>query len=498
MAEDHEGTEPNANGELTLEQAMSLGIRLQQAGHPNEAARIYRAVLDAYPDHADALHFLGLTRFAVKDAAGAVELIERALAVAPSYADAWINLGNIRLHQQRYAEGERSYRQALALQPANVLAWNNLGLTLKGLGRWREAIEALTQAVSQAPDSPEFSQNLGKACCAVGDFAKGASAFRAALDLRPYEAAAYQNLCRTLYILKEEREAELVVRRWLEHDPENPTARHLLAAYSKEGIPARASDAYILETFDGFAEIFDEVLATLDYRAPQLVADALAACNGEADPPRRILDAGCGTGLCGPLLRPYADNLIGADLSEKMLERAARRGVYDELVQAELTAFLCEQPDRFDAIVSADTLVYFGALHDIARAAYGALTPGGLFVFTLERAADTSPAEYWIGTHGRYSHVPAYARDVLTRAGFAVLSMDAQVLRHESGEPVEGLVTVAARPESVAEATPDTNRERRNGVAPGTETYAPPPRSSARPDSGWARRSVSAGRWRPG
>lgn len=439
-------TDANTDGEMSVDQAMALGIKLQQMGRPSEAAQIYQAVLAAFPDFPDALHFLGLARFAVKDAAGAIDLIQRALELAPGYVDARINLGNIQLHLGRYAIAEQAYRQVLAQNPENVLAWNNLGLALKGLGRWREAIEALTQAVSQAPDSPEFSQNLGKACCAVGDFSKGASAFRTALDLRPYEEAAYQNLCRTLYILKEDKEAELVVKRWIEHDPDNPTARHLLSAYTKRDIPARASDAYIRQTFDDFAEVFDEVLGNLDYRAPQLVTEALASHVDGTTPSLTMLDAGCGTGLCGPLLRPLATHLAGADLSEKMLERAAARNVYDELVQAELTEFLSGNFDRFDAIVSADTLVYFGALDDIVRGAFSALRAGGLFVFTLEKADDDAPADYWIGIHGRYSHKAPYVRGVLEGAGFDILSVEKEVLRQESGEPVSGLLTVARKP----------------------------------------------------
>ena len=444
--EKEESKGPKEN-ELTVEQAMALGIKLQQAGRPNEAAQIYRAVLNAFPDYPDAIHFLGLTRFAVKDFGGAVELIQRALELAPAYVDAWINLGNVQLHQRDYPAAEQTYRKVLDLKPDNVLVWNNLGLALKGLGRWREAIDALTRAVSGAPDSPEFSQNLGKACCAVGDFTQGASAFRKALDLRPYEEAAYQNLCRTLYILKEEREAERVVRRWLEHDPENPSARHLLAAYSKQNIPERASDAYIRETFDSFAEVFDEVLETLDYRAPQLVAEALAGQLRDIGHVPAILDAGCGTGLCGPLLKPYADHLMGADLSRNMLARAAERKVYDALEVVELTEFLSSQSDRFDAIVSADTLVYFGALKDIAQAAFGALRSRGRFVFSLERAPDGASAGYSIGTHGRYSHTESYVRDTLAGAGFRIASVDQAVLRMESGDPVDGLVVSAVKPD---------------------------------------------------
>ena len=70
-----------------------------------------------------------------------------------------------------------------------------------------------------------------------------------------------------------------------------------------------------------------------------------------------------------------------------MLARAKEKNVYDALVQDELTEYLRNSREAFDLIVSADTLVYFGALEDIITAAAGALRPGGLLVFTLEHAA---------------------------------------------------------------------------------------------------------------
>ncbi len=71
---------------------------------------------------------------------------------------------------------------------------------------------------------------------------------------------------------------------------------------------------------------------------------------------------GCGTGLCGPLIRGYARRLIGIDLSSGMLTQAKEKQLYDELWQVELTEYLRDQVEAFDVIVSADTLVYFGAL----------------------------------------------------------------------------------------------------------------------------------------
>src|SRR5207244_1504398 len=132
----------------------------------------------------------------------------------------------------------------------------------------------------------------------------------------------------------------------------NPIARHMLAACSGERVPARASDQFVQDTFDAFAEDFDEVLTQLAYQAPRLCAEAVAAelLGRKA---AALLDAGCGTGLCGPLLRPLAERLCGVDLSPAMLSRAHERKVYDALEQAELTGWLHQHPETFDVIVAA-------------------------------------------------------------------------------------------------------------------------------------------------
>src|SRR5262245_51532832 len=163
----------------------------------------------------------------------------------------------------------------------------------------------------------------------------------------------------------------------------------MLSACSGQDVPARASDAYVETTFDSFAGSFDEKLERLDYRAPQLIAQALEKACGAAGKRLIALDAGCGTGLCGPLIASYVSRLTGVDLSTGMLAKAQGRAVYDQLVKAELTAFLADQADAFDLIVSADTLVYFGPLEPVLTAALGALRSGGLLIFTVEETGGT-------------------------------------------------------------------------------------------------------------
>ncbi|QNB00305.1 methyltransferase domain-containing protein [Massilia sp. Se16.2.3] len=71
---------------------------------------------------------------------------------------------------------------------------------------------------------------------------------------------------------------------------------------------------------------------------------------------------GCGTGLCGPVLRPRSRTLTGVDLSERMLARAAETGLYDSLACADLQAYLDSCHGDVDLVMAADVLVYFGDL----------------------------------------------------------------------------------------------------------------------------------------
>jgi predicted TPR repeat methyltransferase len=159
-----------------------------------------------------------------------------------------------------------------------------------------------------------------------------------------------------------------------------------------------------------------------------------------------VLDAGCGTGLCGPLVAPYARRLTGVDLSERMLAQARARDVYDELVKGELTAYLGESAAAFDVIVSADTLVYFGPLEAVVAAAGSALRPGGRLIFTVEElvGAERDPG-YTITPSGRYCHSREYLERVLIDESLEPEVASAE-LRLEAGDPVPGLVVRATKP----------------------------------------------------
>ena len=213
---------------------------------------------------------------------------------------------------------------------------------------------------------------------------------------------------------------------------------------------------FVRAEFDRYAATFDDSLARLQYQAPRLVDEEIARVLGTPRPTLTVLDAGCGTGLCGPLLRPRAALLTGVDLSPAMIEVARRRAVYDALTVEELTAHLRRHRGTIDLIASADTLVYFGDLGEVTASAANALRPDGVFVFTAERVADgDAPGGYRLNPHGRYSHAHDYLVRVLGAAGFAAPSMREVHLRKEAERWVDGwLVSARLSPLHPAAAPP--------------------------------------------
>jgi len=392
--------------DTTLQRAVAA----HKAGRLEEAEASYRDILRGQPDNADALNFLGLLRYHQGEAASAIDYLRRSVEANPDNPHAQINLGNVLMAREDHEGAQTAFRKATELSPDLAITWYNLGVCLRRQGRPDEAVDCL----------------------------------RKTIGLDPLHIPAHNTLAQMLCRLRRYPQAVEVYRGWLAAEPQNPVARHMLAALAGEAIPRRADDDYVRTVFDQFADSFDENLSALEYRAPKLLADALLEKFG-TQPRGDILDAGCGTGLCGPLLRAGARRLDGVDLSPGMIEKARGRGVYDELVVAELCDFMRSRSKCYDVVICADTLVYFGALGEAVCAARACLRNGGVFAFTLERL-DTQPPtlSFYLEPHGRYSHAEWYVRDVLTAAGFSGISMRNDTLRSEGGEPVVGHVVTAS------------------------------------------------------
>jgi predicted TPR repeat methyltransferase len=443
--------EPTATTDraLRLDEAVAIAIEMQKSEQWEAASDLYRRVLDVAPDYANALHFSGVLAHQMGRSEEAVALIEKSLELEAGRADWYSNLGIVYRDRLEMDKAAAALQQAIAINPAHANAFSNLGVVLRAQGRLEESEAAYRTAIELEPGHIDAYTNLGLLLSGQRRTHEAVTCFCKVITLRPKHPDAKRLLAIAHCAIGEVDKAVEIFEQWVRDEPKNPIAAHMLAATSGRDVPARASDTFIEQTFDSFAASFDAKLAKLLYRAPALVAAVLEDCAGEPGKSLDILDAGCGTGLCGPLVEAYARRLVGVDLSGRMLAQAEQRHVYDQLVKGELTAYLRDSPDAYDVIVSADTLVYFGPLHDVIAAAAGALRPGGRLIFTVEELTGSgADPGYVISPHGRYGHREEYIESLLGAAGLECVIRHAD-LRIEAGDPVPGLVVRATKPMTV-------------------------------------------------
>ncbi len=436
----------DASTELSLEQALSLVVELQQERRMEAAVQLCQRILEAVPGHPDALHLLGLALHRVGLAEEAVARIEQAIAAQPDFPDFHNNLGNIYALAGQVPEATAAYERAIQLRPDCADWHNNLGVLYKADGRFEEAMAAYERALALDAQHTRAVNNIGLLYAAQGELERAVRYYIKALELMPGNQDARHLLGMTWYAMKKYGEAAEVFRQWLEKVPDHPVARHMYAALSGKGVPERAPDHYVEHTFDRFAQSFERTLTErLEYRAPELCAQVVGECLAEHRGGLRVLDAGCGTGLCGPLLKPWAGVLAGVDLSRGMLDLAQTKGVYTDLYKAELTEFLRASPGHWQLIVSADTLCYFGSLRAFAQAAHDALEPGGWLVFSVE-ALEGEEDRAEIQPSGRYAHSPGHLRAAFADANLRLPILRGETLRTEGGHPVAGWLVAAQRP----------------------------------------------------
>lgn len=431
----------NADRHNDIERLLSAGIAAHTAGNLDEAESHYENILQHAPTDPDAMRFFGILRHQQGRSEEGVDWLRRALSAAPS-AHGYNDLGNILAQRGELEAAGDAFIAAIELEPGDPNPWNNLGSILLRLGRNEDAEEAYRGALNADPDFAPALNNLADLFTSQGRSDIAAEFYCRAYIQPPLDGKPFDMLGIAHYRLGNIGAAAEAYRQWSLAEPDNPRARHMYLACRGGHGPARAEDGYVEQTFDAYAENFEtKLVKDLGYRGPQMIQSVL----NRIIPPSKtldVLDGGCGTGLCGAVLAPYAKYMSGVDLSANMLAKAEEHHYYDQLHKSEITAWLAAHPESYDLIALADTIIYFGDTAELFAAAKNALRANGLFVFTMEVGHNID--DYQITPSGRYRHAPAHIDALLAAHGFAVVERHADTLRTEFTVPVPGLA-VAAR-----------------------------------------------------
>jgi predicted TPR repeat methyltransferase len=337
----------------------------------------------------------------------------------------------------QHAAAIAAFEQALAADPDNAEAHYRCGLAARDLSQFDAAIASYRRALGLKPDYIEVHNNLGVVLQLQNRATDALACYRRAVELNPDFSQPYINLGRLCEILGHRDEAVQCYRKAIAAGVETETFSHFLNA--AEGINSgRAPPAYARTVFDNFADQFDHRLVDdLGYRIPRILCERVIDFCGARR--LRVLDLGCGTGLCGAHIKTASTRLVGVDVSPAMLAKAAGHGLYDQLIEMDIAQYLASAPAAaFDVVLAADVFVYIGDLAEVFAEVARMLAGDGVFAFSIECAGDDN--DFFLQPNGRYVQSADYIRRIAAAGGLAELTSFAQTIRGAPGDGAPGRV----------------------------------------------------------
>jgi predicted TPR repeat methyltransferase len=408
-----------------------------------EALAAFDDIFRIDPDHAVSWSNRGNVLVALRRFEEAVESYDRALTIRPDFPEARDNrkyaLGMSYFEKAQFDQAQYVLDEAVRLNPHLLDGLCFRGVALLRLKRHQEALSCFERALAAKPEFVEALSNRATAYLELNRIEDALAGFEAALAVDSNHAVTWNNRGNALMSANRYEEALESYERALAIQPEFAEAKdnrgNALFALRRM---SRCPPAYIRALFDDYSRYYDAAMVeALGYRGHFHLRTLAERVLPRWTPPWRILDLGSGTGLVGETFKELAQGgrLDGIDLSPRMIEAARARGIYDELILGDLETVLSEPGCRYDLILAADTMVYFGDLGPVLSGIVERLDSGGFYIFAVEAMA----GEGWeqMPVH-RFRHSEAYLRAASARAGLKFIAIMECLIRRQANEPVAG------------------------------------------------------------
>lgn len=491
----------------------NLGKCYYEQHRDTDAETAYRQALHHQPHYLDANINLAICLTRKTRYEEAIPLLTTAIEHDPNRIQAYNQLAEIYLQQEQYADAIPPLQERLKRDPKHEDSWHRLGLAYLHTHQPEFAAEAFEHLLALNSQHPEANQLFAHAQVELGDQEKALSFYFRQLAIEPSIQTLFnigvimmnqqRHKDAIPYLTRVTQEAPDYLPAWInlgaiylkiqtpdkalrcyQHAqklaPNDIELKHILSALSEGQVAPKAPATYTTHLFDQYAGFYDTHLTQhLAYSVPDRLNALLNEECGDPKHDYHILDLGCGTGLCGPILAPYARSLIGIDLSEKMATIARAKGCYTTVLVGDIETLLTHPPDQtlaldpnqtltldqVDLMLAADVLPYYGDCRPLFQCCYDHLVTGGYFIFSFEKAmnsqgssqastqtataqsaaSEPSSPTYVLHQNIRYAHYKSYIESCLAEVGFSLLRFDNCVLRQQYKKPVEGYLVMVKK-----------------------------------------------------
>ena len=346
----------------------------------------------------------------------AMSLSEQLCTAAPDHPDVLYVSAGLSWRVDKSDRAIAIQKRLVALEPGTATHHERLLYFLRETGDISGALAAAEAGVRECPSSPTLINALGMLQLNTGNLQGSRQTFENAILAFPKSPTAHQNL--SLVLLAE----------GLAEDAVNAFSRGLTPLKPVDFESKYQDHQHIGEIYNGLAQGYDanDLQRAWGPQTAQVIRAALGpGKHGD------VLDLCCGTGSVGAAISEQTDHITGIDVSAGMLDKARARGIYDQLICADICQALRSIDRSFSVVTCSSALYHWADLSLFFDAVASVLLPNGHLIFSVDPASD----EMDIGQSApsEYAHSRSYIRRVTASAGFREISITIDAHRSYPG-----------------------------------------------------------------
>lgn len=415
----------------------NLGITYYGQEKWQDAIAAYEKAIALQPEFADAYYNLGLALTKASQWEAAVNAYKALLELVPKHPGGLFQLGCINMQRMQYQTAIDKFNLVAQDHPYHFETQSNLATCYLKLGKLNEAKQHYLAAFEIMPNDEQILFNLGVISMHQGRVKEAVEFYLRVVKINPDFFDAHNNLGVAFLALKNMDNAILHFREALRIQPQYEALRHTISILAREKNISTSPPEYVRSLFDSYADHYDKhMVDALHYQIPNLIYKCMQQADVLKNEKWDILDLGCGTGLCGEKFANVARTLVGVDISERMLEVASQKNIYNELVCSDILPFLVDKIEIYDLVMAGDVWVYYGDLKDMFLAVAQSMRKYGYFIFNAEISEDKE--DYVMTASGRFAHTKDYLERLISQSHLTVLRYETVIMRTQADIPVKG------------------------------------------------------------
>ncbi len=426
-----------------IRQLLETASRQIQNNELREAAETLNKAQMTWPNDARIFMMAGLMAEKSGNIPAAFDALRRCVALDPNWSPGELQLALLYARRGMYDKAIMHAERLAKREPNNALVLGHLVDFAHATGNLELAVRELRRGLEYLPKDVQMRTLLASDLQVQGQRAEALRLWDELIADDPKNEQALLGRVTTLIEAGKASAATRDTTTLLELSPGN-TIYAYYSAIAHGVTPEHQPPELNRAMFDDMAATYDQhVVRGLRYQLPKIVAEKII----QRFPTKSlsVLDLGCGTGLLGVCLGRLDGFLIGVDISHAMIAQAGSHGLYDRFHTVNILDAVRETPDnQYEVITALDVFIYTGDLKATIPNAHRILMPAGDLYFSCEVAPEDGP-DLVLQPNGRYAHKRSHVQALCKQVGFEQVEIEELVLRHEGGEPVNGILVTARK-----------------------------------------------------